>query len=455
MKYLLTDEQTISDLSIFDKQGKTSIYTIFNKTKTQGGAHRLEMIFKHPWADAHSINKSAMLYRFFSQKEFVYPVDPITIGIIAFYLENNDVRTQIKPSNESLGEKLRNMVSTDADRQLIEDGVQACLRVFYQLDIFLRQEESKAISSPYQEQFQQLKQIVYHNSFEELRSVMSKHESKLDTIRLAELDKRLRFDHRELILQVLELLYDLDVYIAVGQVARNRKFCFGKALPESKNFLHLKQVFHPALEQPIANDLNMDDKGNLIFLTGANMAGKSTLMKSIGLSLYLGHMGFPVPAESMEFAVRDGIFTNINLADNLSAGASHFYAEVLRVKEIAKTLQSGKRLFVIFDELFRGTNVKDAYDGTIELTRAFCRKSESQFIISTHIMEAGEVLLKENLSIQYLYLPTIMEGNYPKYTRVLKTGITDDRQGMIIINNEGILEMLEAGLKKQNALWNS
>ncbi|WP_316834909.1 MutS-related protein [Pedobacter nutrimenti] len=454
MKYLLTDEQTIADLSIFDKPGKTSIYTIFNKTKTQGGAHRLEMIFKNPWADASSINRHAALYQFFSQKEFVYPVDPITIGIIAFYLENDDVRTQIKPESESFGEKIRNMVSIDAERQLIEDGVQACLRVFYQLNIFLQQEDSIAAESPYYEQFRRLEQIVYHDSFNGLREAMNKDDRKLDTIRLAEFDKRLRFDHREFVLQLLELLYDLDVYIAVGQVARNRKFCFAKALADRENFLHLHQVFHPALEQPIANNLDMDREGNLIFLTGANMAGKSTLMKSIGLSLYLGHMGFPVPAENMEFAVRDGIFTNINLADSLSAGASHFYAEVLRVKEIAKTLQSGKRLFVVFDELFRGTNVKDAYDGTIELTRAFCRKKESQFIISTHIMEAGEVLLKENLSIQYLYLPTIMEGNHPKYTRVLKTGITDDRQGMIIINNEGILQMLDNGLKKQKELCN-
>jgi DNA mismatch repair protein MutS len=455
MKYLLTDEQTISDLSIFDKPGKTSIYTIFNKTKTLGGARRLEMIFKHPLSDAMAINRSSVLYEFFSHRAFVYPVDPITIGIIAFYLENIDVRTQIKPTSESLGDKIRNLVSTDADRQFIEDGVQACLRVFHQLDAFLQKEDNMAIASPYQAQFQQLNQIIYHDSFEGLRSAMNKTESKLDIIRLAEFDKQLRFDHRELIMKLLELLYDLDVYIAVGQVARNKKFCFANALAGGKNFLNLKQVVHPALENPIANDLHMDDLGNLIFLTGANMAGKSTLMKSIGIALYLAHLGFPVPAENMEFTIRDGIFTNINLADNLSAGASHFYAEVLRVKEIAKNLQSGKNLFVIFDELFRGTNVKDAYDGTIELTRAFCRKHESQFIISTHIMEAGEILLAENLSIQYLYLPTIMEGNYPKYTRVLQKGITDDRQGMIIISNEGILEMLDEGLKKQKALCNS
>ncbi|MBO9632163.1 MAG: DNA mismatch repair protein, partial [Chitinophagaceae bacterium] len=106
--------------------------------------------------------------------------------------------------------------------------------------------------------------------------------------------------------------------------------------------------------------------------------------------------------------------------------------------------------FVIFDEMFRGTNVKDAHDATIALTKAFCNKNGSQFIISTHIMEAGELLREQPLSIKYQYLPTVMEGNIPKYTRVLKDGITADRQGMVIIQNEGILEMLDAGLQQNN-----
>ncbi len=104
------------------------------------------------------------------------------------------------------------------------------------------------------------------------------------------------------------------------------------------------------------------------------MAGKSTLMKSVGIALYLAHMGFPVAAQQFSFAVRDGIVTSINLADNLNAGASHYYAEVLRVKEVALQLQQGRHLFVIFDEMFRGTNVKDAYDATIALTAAFAAK---------------------------------------------------------------------------------
>jgi DNA mismatch repair ATPase MutS len=128
-------------------------------------------------------------------------------------------------------------------------------------------------------------------------------------------------------------------------------------------------------------------------------------------------------------------------------GASHFYAEVLRVKKMAHELSQGQNLFIVFDELFRGTNVKDAYEATIAITEAFAGKRNSLFVISTHIIEAGEVLKQRRDNVRFIYLPTRMDGNKPVYTYTLQEGITDDRHGMIIINNEGILDILAAGLQ--------
>ena len=177
------------------------------------------------------------------------------------------------------------------------------------------------------------------------------------------------------------------------------------------------------------------------------MAGKSTFLRSLSTAVYVAHMGFPVAAAFMEFSVMDGIYTTINLPDNLGIGASHFYAEVLRVKKIATELSAGKSLLVIFDELFRGTNVKDAHEATVAITSAFAGKKKSMFIISSHIVEAGEEL-KQRGSIGFLYLPTRMNGHTPEYTYTLERGITDDRHGMIIIRNEGILETLKNGKKR-------
>lgn len=457
MKYLKIDEQTTNDLSIFGRSGKTSVYDLYHKTQTQGGGLRLEALFRHPLADVQLINARAELYKFFSTEEYAFPVDSATVGGLAYYLENDDVRSQLQVEGQSIGQRFKDMVAADSDQVFVHDGVQAALRLFYKLDQFARRIEDVAEGSAYEKEYIKLVELLTSSSFATLRKhTGAKYEVKLSTIVLAELDKLVRFDQREQILQLLDLVYDLDVYIAIGQIARSRGFHFARALPTDSGALLYKKVYHPHVEDAIANDLFLNSDHNILFLTGANMAGKSTLMKSIGVALYLGHMGFPVAAEQFEFAVRDGIFTSINLADNLTAGASHYYAEVLRVKEVASELSAGQKLFVIFDEMFRGTNVKDAHDATIALTRAFSHMRGSQFIISTHIMEAGELLRQETLSIKYQYLPTEMNGNTPVYTRILKDGITADRQGMIIIQNEGILEMLDAGLnKKEEALWNS
>jgi DNA mismatch repair ATPase MutS len=206
--------------------------------------------------------------------------------------------------------------------------------------------------------------------------------------------------------------------------------------------LDIKGVYHPYVPNAVSNDLFIDKNSNLVFLTGANMAGKSTFMKSLGIAVFLAHVGFPIPAQSMTFSVQDGLFTTINLADNLNLGYSHFYTEVMRVKKVAYEVAKDKKFFVIFDELFRGTNVKDAYDATVAISAAFSKRSKSTFVISTHIIEAGEALQEQCENIQCIFLPTEMRGDTPVYTYTIQPGITADRHGMVIIQNEKIMDIL-------------
>lgn len=449
MKYLKIDDQTLSDLSIFEKSGRPSIFGLYNKTRTQGGAAKLENLFRHPLADEHSINERAALFEFFSRQEYIFPLDSETIGSLAYYMENNDVRSQLQPGGQSFGQRLRDMVSIDADFVFVHDGVQATLRFFYGMRKFIGSSQSETRNTVYEPVLTAMNEEFNRPEFEQINQLAGpKFDSKINPGLLAELDKQIRFVHREHILRLLDAVYELDVQITIGQLARIKGFHFAKAISRDSGVLRYKKVYHPHVEEAVTNDLYLDRDHNILFLTGANMAGKSTLMRSIGVALYVGHMGLPVAAEQFEFAVRDGIYTSINLTDNLSQGASHYYAEVLRVKEVAKELSDHNQLFVIFDELFRGTNVKDAFDATIALTSAFANHSGSQFIISTHIMEAGEVLQQNVLPISYQFLPTEMRNNTPFYTRVLREGITADRQGMIIIQNEGILDLLDDGIRK-------
>lgn len=255
-------------------------------------------------------------------------------------------------------------------------------------------------------------------------------------------DRVFRFEERDSFYKMLHYVYLMDVYIAVARVAKERGFAFASVCPGERNVLKIKGAFHPFLKKPKGNTLEVDENSNVIFLTGANMAGKSTFMKTFSIAIFLAHVGFPVPAEAMEFSVRNGMFTTINLPDNLSMGYSHFYAEVLRLKKVVMQLQQTKKLVIVFDELFRGTNVKDAYDATLAVTEAFAGVPDCLFLISTHIIEVGVVLKERCKNIRFVYLPTKMEGGKPVYTYQLTEGITNDRHGMIIINNEKIIDII-------------
>ena len=263
---------------------------------------------------------------------------------------------------------------------------------------------------------------------------------------LVRYDYTFRVDMIREMQMLLEMVSWLDVYLSVAEVARERGFIFANALSSDKQVLHIEQLYHPSVENAVGNLVSLDQQKNVLFLTGANMAGKSTLMKSIGISLYLAHMGFPIAASSMEFSVKDGLYTSINVPDNLSLGHSHFYAEVLRVKAVAEAVSRGEHLVAIFDELFKGTNVKDAYDATLAISEAFSENRNCLFIISTHIIEVGEALMGRCANFEFAFMPTVMQGAVPTYPYQLTEGITADRQGMVIIENEGILDILNQSI---------
>jgi DNA mismatch repair ATPase MutS len=326
----------------------------------------------------------------------------------------------------------------------IANGVMAVIELIQRIREFVDRKEVTGISALTPER-ESIILLLQDTAFEPVMREQGK--GKIAYAAVTAYDLLFRHRERSKVEKLLGHIYFLDVYMSVAKVAKERKFVFPKAMEKGKCHLRIEGVYHPELSNPVSNDFAMHPERNLLFLTGANMAGKSTFLRAVSTAVYVAHMGFPVAAKLMEFSVFDGIYTTINLPDNLGIGASHFYAEVLRVKKVATELNAGKSLFIIFDEMFRGTNVKDAHEATVEISIAFAAKKNSLFIISSHIVEAGE-RLQQVPSIGFQYLPTRMNGHMPEYTYTLENGITADRHGMIIIRNEGILEILQHGRKR-------
>lgn len=442
-----TDQQTLDDLNIFGKPGREAVFNIYNNTYTRGGSDILENMFLYPLADKDAINNRSRTIQYFSGVKLPFPVKTEYLSSAEIYLAMTDPRTKLSMDHNNLGRKFNQLLSADGDYKSISKGMCAILEICHDLSVFLNEIRPAAQHTPYCREMEAITGLLNE---EDIKREISgeKNPGKLPYEKAVQLDGLFRFKIKEKIMSLLSHVYRLDVYMSVAKVAAQRKYVFPVALDKQTHTVKLSQLYHPLVKNAKANNISITPDQHVIFLTGANMAGKSTFMKSLGIALYVAHLGFPVAAEKMEFSVRDGIYTTINLSDDLNAGNSHFYAEVLRVKKVAKELGADKNLFVIFDELFRGTNVKDAYDGTIAITEAFAERHNCMFVISTHIIEAGEVLKARCSNINFVYLPTVMEGNTPRYTYTLEKGITADRHGMIIINNERILEIISSRKNK-------
>lgn len=434
------DKQTLNDLAIFGTGRSLSVYEIFNRTRTRGGGRLLEEMFMYPLSTIEEINSRGEIIGYYMRSGGEFPFPGAIFDAIEFYLDNTDTRSQLTMEDNTLGRKVKNLMGADTEYTWIHNGIVGCLEMLNTLEEFLKTSlggENKNIVD-----FARDSCILLENKrWQWFRQ--EKGKKKVSRERAVLYDRVFRFEERDNLRKLLYYIYQLDVYMTVAAVSRDRGFVLAKALPPGKNVLKLKGLFHPFLKHPVGNDIEVSEDNNLIFLTGANMAGKSTFMKSFAISIFLAHVGFPVPASGMEFSVREGMFTTINLPDNLSMGYSHFYAEVLRLKRVAQEVRKTPNLVIIFDELFRGTNVKDAYDATLVVTEAFSEIRNCTFMISTHIIEVGEVLRERCSNIKSIYLPTVMEGSKPVYTYRLATGITNDRHGMVIINNERIIETIE------------
>jgi DNA mismatch repair protein MutS len=430
-----TDKQTLSDLNIFGGRGDGGIYDIFNRCHTRGGGAILEDMFRRPLCDEAAINRRVNTLQGFAERAVQFPFESADLDAAEIYLAATDERTRLSAQVTSVVRKLGNMIAMDAQTKQIHAGIEALAVLFTRMRTFLAGLDLPA-GQPYADTHAAIVGLMEQPPFE------------TDGKTVEQLDGLLRFRHRDEVLKFLSYIYELDALTAVGRVARERKFAFPHALPRGELGVEVEDLVHPQVENAVANSLIITADGNVLLLTGANMAGKSTFMRSLGLALYLAHMGFPVPARAMRFSVLDGIYTTINLPDDLGTGASHFYAEVLRVKKIATELSRDRQLAVICDELFRGTNVKDAGDATVAIASGFARKHRSLFVISTHSVEAAERLNALCSNVRYVCQPTRMDGDQPLYTYKLESGVSADRHGMTIVRNAGILDILERGQRR-------
>jgi DNA mismatch repair ATPase MutS len=193
--------------------------------------------------------------------------------------------------------------------------------------------------------------------------------------------------------------------------------------------------------EPVPVDVQLGGPRHMLFLTGPNMAGKSTLLRSLGAALYLAHLGMGVPAKRFRFAPCQDLVTALDVSDDIHAGVSFFRAEALRMKAIGEAMKSGRSVIALVDEPFKGTNVQDAMDASWLVLQAFTRANNSLFAISSHLIELGDTLLATDRVVCRHFAAADSEEGLV-FDFCIRDGVSTQRLGMRVLEQEGLISVL-------------
>ena len=194
---------------------------------------------------------------------------------------------------------------------------------------------------------------------------------------------------------------------------------------------------HPLLTQNrICNSLNMIEPTSTLLITGSNMSGKSTFLRTLGINLVLSYIGTPVCANNFEVSIMD-IYTCMRISDSLEKNTSSFYAELVRIKMIVSAAKEDKKVFFLLDEIFKGTNSFDRHTGAKILIKQL-QHYGAKGLISTHDLELGELENESNSKIKNYHFREYYKNDEIFFDYKLRPGISTTRNALYLLKLAGL-----------------
>ena len=238
----------------------------------------------------------------------------------------------------------------------------------------------------------------------------------------------------------LEMIGEVDAYISLGNYSFNNP---GFAFPEKSLNLDVfvaKNLGHQLIDESkrICNDFILEKKGTVCIITGANMAGKSTFLRTIAVNYILGMIGAPVCASELRFTPMK-LFTSMRTTDSLSDNESYFYAELKRLKALKSGVENHEPVFFILDEILKGTNSADKSTGSkLFLNRLI--ESGGTGLLATHDTSIGMLESDHPGVIINKCFEIDLDGDYIKFDYKIQDGITQKMNAVFLMKQMGFLD---------------
>jgi DNA mismatch repair ATPase MutS len=438
-KPMETDKTTLNDLSVFGPEEEFSVFHTLNYTLTTNGKEQLRINLSSPLKDIESIRGIQQTIKAIIDKLPEWPVriSNGTIKVVERFYETgiDPLPSQVTSLNAYSYKWLHG-----PDFSLVKYSIIHCFDFIKGMQELLALFPEAATPNPIRRLLEEARKLMEKDEFSVIAA--NKKAADLPITESLQLGQFLRFRFKRQMLQLTGIHAQLDAWYGMALAVRNHKLVFPSFRESEQPFIEMKGLYHLLLKEPVPYDVSLNRNSNFLFLTGANMAGKSTFIKSVGIAIFLAHAGMGVPATGMELSLFDGMLSNINVMDNIVKGESYFYNEVQRIKSTITKVNDGRKWLILIDELFKGTNIQDAMKCSSLVIEGLLKIRNSVFILSTHLYEIGEAL-KVHSNIHFNYFETSVTGDQLHFNYQLKEGISNDRFGYLILKKEGVVKMLD------------
>jgi len=442
------DAVTLKELGIFSSdQQEECIFNLFDHTVTEGGHYYLKKHFQFPLNNREHIVQfqDAIKTIATAGEQWKFPFEKINLRNIEFYLGSNIDSFKGETHYDIFVDSLSLIFSDRQSYSIIQSGIREVSRFLKVLSAFHNQLQHFKNSSILGEVYQEISQFMEDRRIKELLE-MKQH---IPFLKILHFDKQLRIETKQNLKHLINNIYKLDALTAMAKANEQYHLSFPEITDNREPFIRTEGLYHLLVENPHTNPVTFSNRQNIMFLTGPNMAGKTTYLKSVGIAVYLAHLGSGVPASTMQTTVFNGILTNFSNADSIKYGYSYYLSEVRRIREAAQLLTAEKKVLLLFDEPFKGTNVKDAFDATALIISGLVEWELSVTIIASHLSEL-ETELKKYPGIQFACFTSDGNANKPSFNYQLKSGVSNERLGLWIIKNEKVMYFLLQNKKNEN-----
>lgn len=246
-----------------------------------------------------------------------------------------------------------------------------------------------------------------------------------------------RYGHH--LMQWLETVGELDALCSLGTFAYNHPDYSYPSISDKPFQFIATAMGHPLMpaEQCVKNDALIPSRPFFLIITGANMAGKSTYLRTIGVNYLLACIGCPVCCKQLTLYPAQ-LITSLRTSDSLTDNESYFFAELKRLKRIIDLLNEGHELFIILDEILKGTNSADKQKGSLDLIRQFMHL-QTNGIIATHDLLLGTLAEQFPDKIRNYCFEADIKENELSFSYKLREGVAQNMNACFLMKKMGII----------------